>query len=145
MHGPVRLHLVGLVRLGVNLILAFRSPHRVRQLAITTATLGENDSPGGYNRPCLILGQATLCARVARISTSLYQMAFSIREARAWLTPVAAATSTASLRAANDSTVRAPGEVLPEAVAAAAYEFITGPLLREPYRIAKRLEAQVAE
>jgi mRNA interferase RelE/StbE len=32
------------------------------------------------------------------------------------------------------STVRrALGEVLPEAVAAAAYEFITGPLLREPY------------
>ena len=27
----------------------------------------------------------------------------------------------------------------PEAVAAAAYEFITGPLLREPYRVGKRL------
>lgn len=38
------------------------------------------------------------------------------------------------------STVRrALGEVLPEAVAAAAYEFITGPLLREPFRVAKRL------
>ena len=38
------------------------------------------------------------------------------------------------------STVRrALGEVLPEAVAAAAYEFITGPLLREPYRVGKRL------
>ena len=36
------------------------------------------------------------------------------------------------------STVRR-GEVLPEAVAAAAYEFITGPLLREPYRVGKRL------
>jgi mRNA interferase RelE/StbE len=34
---------------------------------------------------------------------------------------------------------RALGEVLPEAVAAAAYEFITGPLLREPYRVGKRL------
>jgi mRNA interferase RelE/StbE len=34
---------------------------------------------------------------------------------------------------------RALGEVRPEAVAAAAYEFITGPLLREPYRVGKRL------
>jgi mRNA interferase RelE/StbE len=33
---------------------------------------------------------------------------------------------------------RVLGEVLPEAVAA-AYEFITGPLLREPYRVGKRL------
>ena len=38
------------------------------------------------------------------------------------------------------STVRrALGEVLPGAVAAAAYEFITGPLVREPYRVGKRL------
>jgi mRNA interferase RelE/StbE len=38
------------------------------------------------------------------------------------------------------STVRrALGETLPEAVAAAAYEFITGPLVREPYRVGKRL------
>ncbi|MGO9189765.1 MAG: type II toxin-antitoxin system RelE family toxin [Streptosporangiaceae bacterium] len=38
------------------------------------------------------------------------------------------------------STVRrALGEILPEAVAAAAYEFITGPLLVAPYRIGKRL------
>lgn len=38
------------------------------------------------------------------------------------------------------STVRrALSENLPEAVAVAAYEFITGPLLREPYRIGKRL------
>ena len=28
---------------------------------------------------------------------------------------------------------------LPEAVAVAAYEFITGPLLREPYRVGKQL------
>ncbi len=34
---------------------------------------------------------------------------------------------------------RALGEILPEAVAAAAYEFMTGPLLREPYRVGKRL------
>jgi mRNA interferase RelE/StbE len=38
------------------------------------------------------------------------------------------------------STVRrALSETLPEAVAAAAYEFITGPLLMDPYRIGKRL------
>jgi mRNA interferase RelE/StbE len=38
------------------------------------------------------------------------------------------------------STVRrALGEVVPEAVATAAYEFITGALLREPYRVGKRL------
>lgn len=38
------------------------------------------------------------------------------------------------------STVRrALSETLPEAVAAAAYEFVTGPLLRDPYRIGKRL------
>jgi mRNA interferase RelE/StbE len=34
---------------------------------------------------------------------------------------------------------RALTEGLPEAVAAAAYEFITGPLLREPHRVGKRL------
>jgi mRNA-degrading endonuclease RelE of RelBE toxin-antitoxin system len=38
------------------------------------------------------------------------------------------------------STVRrALSETIPEAVAAAAYEFITGPLLVDPYRIGKRL------
>jgi len=38
------------------------------------------------------------------------------------------------------STVRhALSESLPEAVAAAAYEFITGPLLADPHRIGKRL------
>jgi mRNA-degrading endonuclease RelE of RelBE toxin-antitoxin system len=38
------------------------------------------------------------------------------------------------------STVRcALSEALPEAVAAAAYEFITGPLVREPHRAGKRL------
>lgn len=37
------------------------------------------------------------------------------------------------------STVRrALSEALPEAVAAAAYEFITGPLVREPYRVGRR-------
>ena len=37
-------------------------------------------------------------------------------------------------------TVRsALGENLPEAVATAAYEFIAGPLLRDPYWIGKRL------
>jgi mRNA interferase RelE/StbE len=36
-------------------------------------------------------------------------------------------------------TVRALSDTLPEAVAAAAYEFITGPLLTDPYRIGKRL------
>jgi mRNA-degrading endonuclease RelE of RelBE toxin-antitoxin system len=34
---------------------------------------------------------------------------------------------------------RALGERLPETVAVAAYEFITGPLLREPYRVGKQL------
>jgi mRNA-degrading endonuclease RelE of RelBE toxin-antitoxin system len=34
---------------------------------------------------------------------------------------------------------RALAETLPEAVAAAAYEFIAGPLLRDPYRVGKRL------
>jgi mRNA-degrading endonuclease RelE of RelBE toxin-antitoxin system len=38
------------------------------------------------------------------------------------------------------STVRrALSETLPEAVAVAAYEFITGPLLANPHRIGKRL------
>lgn len=38
------------------------------------------------------------------------------------------------------STVRrALSETLPEAVAAAAYEFITGPLLTDPHRIGKKL------
>jgi mRNA interferase RelE/StbE len=34
---------------------------------------------------------------------------------------------------------RALTERLPEVVAAAAYELMTGPLLREPYRVGKRL------
>jgi mRNA interferase RelE/StbE len=34
---------------------------------------------------------------------------------------------------------RALAEALPEAVAAAAYEFITGPLLERPYRVGKQL------
>jgi mRNA interferase RelE/StbE len=38
------------------------------------------------------------------------------------------------------STVRpALSKIFPEAVAAAAYEFITGPLLQEPHRVGKRL------
>jgi mRNA interferase RelE/StbE len=38
------------------------------------------------------------------------------------------------------STVRrALSESLQQAVAVAAYEFMTGPLLREPYRVGKRL------
>jgi mRNA-degrading endonuclease RelE of RelBE toxin-antitoxin system len=36
---------------------------------------------------------------------------------------------------------RALAETLPEAVAAAAYEFITGPLLEQPYRVGKQLLA----
>jgi mRNA interferase RelE/StbE len=34
---------------------------------------------------------------------------------------------------------RALAETLPEAIAAAAYEFITGPLLHQPYRVGKQL------
>jgi mRNA interferase RelE/StbE len=34
---------------------------------------------------------------------------------------------------------RALAETLPEAVAAAAYEFVTGPLLEQPYRVGKQL------
>jgi mRNA interferase RelE/StbE len=36
---------------------------------------------------------------------------------------------------------RALGEIPPEAVAAAAYEFITGPLVEQPYRVGRRLLA----
>jgi mRNA interferase RelE/StbE len=40
----------------------------------------------------------------------------------------------------TSSTVRrALGEILPETIATAAYKFITGPLLKDPYRIGKRL------
>ena len=34
---------------------------------------------------------------------------------------------------------RALSETLPEAAAIAAYEFMTGPLLQQPYRVGKRL------
>jgi mRNA-degrading endonuclease RelE of RelBE toxin-antitoxin system len=34
---------------------------------------------------------------------------------------------------------RALAETLPEGVAAAAYEFITGPLLEQPHRVGKQL------
>jgi mRNA-degrading endonuclease RelE of RelBE toxin-antitoxin system len=40
---------------------------------------------------------------------------------------------------ATSTVRRGLSEILPEAVATAAYEFITGPLLREPYRVGKRL------
>jgi mRNA-degrading endonuclease RelE of RelBE toxin-antitoxin system len=40
---------------------------------------------------------------------------------------------------ATSAVRRALGEILPEAAATAAYEFITGPLLKDPYRIGKRL------
>jgi mRNA interferase RelE/StbE len=40
---------------------------------------------------------------------------------------------------------RALGERLPEAVASAAYEFMIGPLLREPYRVGKRLLPPLAD
>jgi mRNA-degrading endonuclease RelE of RelBE toxin-antitoxin system len=36
-------------------------------------------------------------------------------------------------------------ERLPEAVAVAAYEFITGPLLQEPYRVGKQLMPPLAD
>lgn len=36
-------------------------------------------------------------------------------------------------------------ERLPEAVAAAAYEFMTGPLLADPYRVGKRLTPPLAD
>jgi mRNA-degrading endonuclease RelE of RelBE toxin-antitoxin system len=39
----------------------------------------------------------------------------------------------------TSTVLRALSETLPEAVAAAAYEFITGPLLTDPHRIGKRL------
>jgi mRNA interferase RelE/StbE len=46
-----------------------------------------------------------------------------------------------ALRAANnaDGRTRALYEALPESVAIAAYEFMTGPLLQQPYRVGKRL------
>jgi mRNA-degrading endonuclease RelE of RelBE toxin-antitoxin system len=34
---------------------------------------------------------------------------------------------------------------LPEAVASAAYEFVTGPLLDNPYRIGKKLQPPLAD
>lgn len=40
---------------------------------------------------------------------------------------------------ATPTVQRALAETLPEAVAAASFEFITGPLLEEPYRVGKRL------
>ena len=40
---------------------------------------------------------------------------------------------------------RALAETLPEAIAAAAYEFITGPLLQEPHRVGKRLLPPLAD
>ncbi len=40
---------------------------------------------------------------------------------------------------------RALGEALPEAVAAAAYKFITGPPLSGPHRVGKRLLAPLSD
>ena len=40
---------------------------------------------------------------------------------------------------------RALTETLPEAVATAAYEFITGPLITQPYRVGKRLLPPLAD
>jgi mRNA interferase RelE/StbE len=53
---------------------------------------------------------------------------------------VSAATATGPYELRTTSTVRrALSHRLPEAVAAAAYEFMTGPLLAGPYRVGKRL------
>ena len=40
---------------------------------------------------------------------------------------------------------RALAEGLPETVAVAAYEFMTGPLLRQPYQVGKRLLPPLAD
>jgi len=40
---------------------------------------------------------------------------------------------------------RALAERLPEAVAVAAYEFMVGPLVRQPYRVGKRLLPPLAD
>lgn len=40
---------------------------------------------------------------------------------------------------------RALAERLPEAVAVAAYEFMTGPLVQKPYRVGKRLLPPLAD
>lgn len=40
---------------------------------------------------------------------------------------------------------RALAERLPEAVAVAAYEFMAGPLVQEPYRVGKRLLPPLAD
>lgn len=42
------------------------------------------------------------------------------------------------------SAARVPAEVPPEKVAAAAYEFITGPLLEDPDRVGKPLHPSMA-
>ena len=47
------------------------------------------------------------------------------------------------LRVAGPAT-KALAEVLPEKVAAAAYEFITGPLLDDPHRVGKPLNPPMA-
>jgi mRNA interferase RelE/StbE len=44
-----------------------------------------------------------------------------------------------SLRATPTVRRAALAETLPEAVGTAAFEFITGPLLEQPYRVGKRL------
>lgn len=46
----------------------------------------------------------------------------------------------------TSSTVRRQlAELLPEAVAFAAYEFINGPLLHDPFRVGKRLNPPLAD
>ena len=49
------------------------------------------------------------------------------------------AASTSYVLRTTPTVRRALSETLPAAVAAAAYEFMTGPLLDDPYRIGKRL------
>jgi mRNA interferase RelE/StbE len=49
------------------------------------------------------------------------------------------APTTSYVLRATPTARRALSETLPEAVAVAAYEFITGPLLADPYRVGRRL------
>jgi mRNA-degrading endonuclease RelE of RelBE toxin-antitoxin system len=52
----------------------------------------------------------------------------------------------ASFRLVTTPTVRRQlAEVLPEPVAAAAYEFITGPLLEGPHRVGRQLSAPIQD
>jgi mRNA interferase RelE/StbE len=92
----------------------------------------------------ILLRDVDLDRQAASISSAPVHPLHGIRLYRSpraftWRPTIGSGTFSSALARTTSTDRRALSETLPEAVAAAAYEFITGPLLTDPHRIGKRL------